>query len=137
MASAAGASPFVGRRRELATLTKCLTAACQGEGSVILLTGEPGIGKTRTIQERAEAAGRQGALVLWGHSYEGGVAPPYRPWVEALGEAVASIGPDGWAAALGPRGTAIGALIPEVRVLLPDLPQPVPLQSGGGALPPL
>jgi predicted ATPase len=44
-------TPLVGRGRELATLTERLEAAERGEGGVVLIAGEPGIGKTRLLNE--------------------------------------------------------------------------------------
>ena len=53
---APGAAPFLGRERELATLVGELTAAAGGEGRLIVITGEAGIGKTRLARELAAAA---------------------------------------------------------------------------------
>src|SRR5262249_59742280 len=57
--------PFVGRERELATLLAELAAAAEGDGRLVLLTGEAGIGKTRTAQALAAAARGRGFDVLW------------------------------------------------------------------------
>ena len=57
---------FVGRQRELAQLQHALNDALSGQGRIVMLTGEPGIGKTRTAQELASYAEGQGAKVLWG-----------------------------------------------------------------------
>src|SRR5215471_13403645 len=59
-------TPFTGRTAELRRVTRRLEEARTGRGGVVLLAGEPGIGKTRTIAEMAETARAQGALVLWG-----------------------------------------------------------------------
>src|SRR5262245_13318072 len=79
-------TPFTGRTAELRRLTRRLDEACAGNGGVVLLAGEPGIGKTRTIAEVAETARAQGALVLWGRCYEGEAARSFGPFAEALGE---------------------------------------------------
>ena len=63
---------FVGRQTELAELTATLDAALTGQGRLIMLAGEPGIGKTRTSQELATLAEERGAQVLWGRCYEEG-----------------------------------------------------------------
>ena len=47
---------FVGRRREMAELTAVLEEAWAGQGRIVMLAGEPGIGKTRTAQEFATLA---------------------------------------------------------------------------------
>jgi len=75
---------FVGRREERRLLEAALAEASAGLGRVVLLAGEPGIGKTRVAQELAAHAERRGVRVLWGLSQEGDAAPPYWPWVEAL-----------------------------------------------------
>ena len=57
---------FVGRQTEMAELTATLDAALTGQGRIVMLAGEPGIGKTRTTQELAVLAEQRGAQVLWG-----------------------------------------------------------------------
>src|SRR5262249_35991132 len=63
-------TPFAGRRAELRRVTLRLDEARAGQGGVVLLAGEPGIGKTRLLEELAGTARTQGALVLWGRCYE-------------------------------------------------------------------
>src|SRR5262245_63783913 len=79
-------TPFTGRAAELARVEGRLEEARGGRGGVVLLVGEPGIGKTRTLEEFAETARAQDALVLWGRCYEGEAARPYGPVAEALGD---------------------------------------------------
>ena len=57
-------SPFVGRVTEMAELTVSLEDALSGRGRLVMLVGEPGIGKTRTAQELAAIAEQRGAQVL-------------------------------------------------------------------------
>jgi hypothetical protein len=59
-------TPFVGREAELAALAVDLDAAAGGRGGVVLLGGEPGVGKTRLAEELAAQATARGAVVLWG-----------------------------------------------------------------------
>ena len=68
---------FVGRQQELADLKAALEDAVSGHGRLLMLVGEPGIGKTRTAQELAGHAETLGAQVLWGRCYEDEGAPPY------------------------------------------------------------
>ena len=75
---------FVGRHREMGELKAALEDALSGRGRLVTLVGEPGIGKTRTAQELATYAGLRQCQVLWGRCYEGGGAPPYWPWVQAI-----------------------------------------------------
>ena len=67
---------FVGRQREMAGLRTVRDDAISGQGRLVMLTGEPGIGKTRVDQELAGAAESQGMRVFWGRCYEGLGAPP-------------------------------------------------------------
>jgi eukaryotic-like serine/threonine-protein kinase len=77
-------TPYVGRETELAALTADLQAAVAGRGGVVLLAGEPGIGKTRLAEELAAQATARGALVLWGCCWEGEGAPAFWPWVQVV-----------------------------------------------------
>ncbi len=78
-----GEATFVGRDAELETMQLLLERAGVGEGSVALLVGEPGVGKTRFAREFAAGADARGAIVLWGVAYEDWT-PPYGPWTQAL-----------------------------------------------------
>jgi len=80
----------VGRQRELARLEQAVDEAASGLGSVALLVGEAGIGKTRTALELASRAEQRNALVLRGRCYEGEETPPYGPWKTALRPVVLS-----------------------------------------------
>ncbi len=66
---------FVGRQHEVDQLRVALEEALSGQGRLVMLAGEPGIGKTRTAQELATYAQAQGAQVLWGRCYEEEGAP--------------------------------------------------------------
>jgi predicted ATPase len=77
-------TPFVGRERELALLRTALGAAIAGQGRVVLVGGEPGIGKTRLAEELATYAAGQGAAVRWGRCREGAGAPAFWPWIQIL-----------------------------------------------------
>jgi tetratricopeptide (TPR) repeat protein len=73
---------FVGREAELERLREAADDALAGRGSVVMLVGEPGIGKTRTAQELETHARMRGAQVLWGRAHEASGAPAYWPWVQ-------------------------------------------------------
>jgi predicted ATPase len=75
---------FVGRKDELAGLAADLDAALAGSGGVVLLGGEPGIGKTRLAEELAAQATACGVLVLWGRCWEGEGAPAFWPWIQVV-----------------------------------------------------
>ena len=77
---AAGA--FVGRVRELAELRAGLAQTLDGRGRLYLLSGDPGVGKTRVAGELAAMAAQAGARTLWGRCWEGSGAPAYWPWIQ-------------------------------------------------------
>jgi DNA-binding SARP family transcriptional activator len=85
-------APFVGRQRELAELDAALEQSLGGHGGVVLVSGEPGIGKSRLMDELAARARARGAPVLVGRCWEAGGAPAYWPWVQALREDVGEAG---------------------------------------------
>lgn len=74
---------FVGRESELERLRKAFDNAISSHGGLVMLVGEPGIGKTRTTQELETYAKMRGAQVLWGRTHESAGAPPYWPWLQA------------------------------------------------------
>lgn len=76
---------FVGRERELDRLDHTLDAAMSGRGGLRVLSGEPGIGKTRLADEIVARATTKGFYVSWGRAWETGGAPAYWPWIELLG----------------------------------------------------
>lgn len=83
------ASPLVGRDAELATLLAVIRGSFQGQPRVILITGEPGVGKTRLMAEvSSRAAAELDASVLTGFAIEGGGMLPYFPIGRAIRGAV-------------------------------------------------
>ncbi len=75
---------YVGRPREMAELKAAMDDAMAGRGRLVMLAGEPGIGKTRTAQELSVYAESLGAQVWWGACHEQQGAPPYWPWVQPI-----------------------------------------------------
>jgi DNA-binding SARP family transcriptional activator len=118
---------FVGRERELRDLARLLGRTADGQGSLVLLGGQAGIGKTRTAEELAALARRRGLAVLWGRCHEGDGAPPYWLWAEVLRSSVAGRDPGALAAALGGRAAEIAQFVPELRERLPGPPPAAPL----------
>ena len=114
------AADFVGRVGELEDLEVALEGALMGRGSVCLIRGEPGIGKSRLADELAERARRIDAQVLWGRCWEAGGAPADWPWVQSLREYVRHIPADELRDQVG--GGEVAHLVPELRERLPDLP---------------
>lgn len=112
---------FVGRREELEHLRAALDASRTGAGRLVLLSGEPGIGKTRTAVELATRAEQDGAQVLWGRCHEEAGAPPYWPWTQVLQDLVAALDNDALREDLGMGGPDVAQLLPELRARLADL----------------
>ena len=120
---------FVGRERELTALRAAIEEAIAGSGRLLLLAGEPGIGKTRTAQELATYARLRGLQVLWGGAHEGGGAPPYWPWVQMIEAYVHDHSAEELLAEMGPGAVDIAQVIAAVRARLPGLPPPPRLDA--------
>ena len=103
--------PLLGREAELARLDGALTASLEGDGRLVLIAGEAGIGKTRLAEELARVARGRGALVLWGTGVEDDGAPPYWPWVQVLRRCAEL--PSGPLPRTGPGATDLSDLLPE------------------------
>ncbi|MEO7854933.1 MAG: AAA family ATPase, partial [Rubrivivax sp.] len=105
---------FVGRKPELAQLTKALQGARKGFGRVVLLAGSGGMGKTRLTQQLALDAERSGTPVLWGRCLEEAGAPPDWPWRQLIRSYLRS-GADGDPAKTFGSGLGeIAGIVPEV-----------------------
>lgn len=116
------AAPFVGREGVLGHLRAALAEAREGSGSVILLTGEPGIGKTRAAEVLGGEAAGYGLPVAWGYCREVGDTPPLWPFVHLLREVIAQ-------APLDMSEPRFASLLPELSRLLPELAQVARLES--------
>jgi DNA-binding SARP family transcriptional activator len=121
-------SPFVGRERELAELTTALEDALAGAGRLVLLAGEPGIGKSRLADEVANRAKERGARILVGRCWEAGGAPAYWPWVQALRSYIRETQSDAVRVQLGAGATDVAQILPELREMFPGLPAPPSLE---------
>jgi DNA-binding SARP family transcriptional activator len=122
---------FVGREAELADLESALEAALLGRGSVFMIGGEPGIGKSRLADELSRRAVARGADALWGRCWEAGGAPAYWPWVQALRMYLRDVDADRLRRHLGAHGGDVAHILPEIRDELPDLPVPEAPESEG------
>ena len=112
---------FVGRERELTELGTALDEADSGRGSLFLLVGEPGIGKSRLADELAARARGRGFVVLRGRCWEEGGAPAYWPWIQAIRPHVRAMRAEDVAALLGDGAGHVAQLIPDVRTALPEV----------------
>jgi tetratricopeptide (TPR) repeat protein len=75
---------LIGRDAEIARLSEGLERARAGRGQALVVVGEPGIGKTRLLEEIGTRAAAAGFRVAWGRSWDGEGAPPLDPWAQVL-----------------------------------------------------
>ena len=100
--------PLIGRRRERGELERALAAAREGQGGLLLLAGEAGVGKTRLAEE---TLGPSGLLLLSGPADQE-ATPPYGPIVAAL-RSYLRVAPDGLRDC-GPLAAHLAMLLPEL-----------------------
>src|SRR5262245_10349453 len=124
-----GRTPYVGRSEERATLRRLVERAMAGSGSVALIAGEAGLGKTRLVDEIALEARARGMFVVRGQCHDMEGAPPYLPFVEAIEYGLTVSARDVFRAAMGEAGPEIARFVPKVRVAFPDLPPPLALPT--------
>jgi DNA-binding SARP family transcriptional activator/tetratricopeptide (TPR) repeat protein len=125
---------FVGRDVELAQLRVMLADARAGQGRLVLIGGEMGIGKSRLAHELTDEARTAGMQVLLGWMWEADGAPACWPWVQILRSLMEtswmesswmeSSEPDRLGQLLGPDAAVIAQLLPEIAERLPGLPDP-------------
>ena len=104
--------PFTGRDEQLADLTRSWAELDDETHRIVVLSGEAGIGKTRSAAKLAALVHRDGGRVLYGTCTEG-LAAPFQPFVEALRDLLSSLDP----VALRSR---LGGLAPELAILVPE-----------------
>ena len=121
----AARSTYFGRGQEMSLLFERFEAAIAGRGGVVLLAGEPGIGKTHALRELIALARIRSAIVLVGRCVEGAWAPPFRPFAEAIAAYGESVEPGRLRADLGSAGSSLVRIAPQLSELLPDL-RPLP-----------
>src|SRR6266581_4188723 len=119
---------FVGREKEMDELRAGLEDSLSGRGRLLMLVGEPGIGKTRTSEEFATYARLRNVQVLWGRCYEGEGAPAYWPWVQIIRSYVHDKEPKELMSEMGPGAADIAQVVSEVKERLPGLPAPPALE---------
>ncbi len=121
--------PFAGRDHELARLAATWDETLETHRRQgVLLGGEPGIGKTRLVAEAAAAIHDRGGVVLFG-ACEEGLGAPYQPFVEALTGFVRACPSAELGALVGPLGSELTRLMPELAELVPALEAPATADS--------
>ena len=106
---------FVGREQELKQLHRAFDAALSGEGSLAVVVGEPGIGKTSLCEQLSTYVALRGGRTLVGHCYEeGSLSLPYLAFVEAMRTYVLAREPDGLRNDLGSGAADVARIVSEI-----------------------
>jgi class 3 adenylate cyclase len=114
---------YVGRSGERAALEEALVLARNGSRQVVLLSGEPGIGKSRLAGYSAHRAHAEGAAVCWGSCYEE-LAAPYEPWIEVCSQLVEHAPQELLAGHRERHGGELHRLARNLSRRVQDLPEP-------------
>ncbi|MEO8448898.1 MAG: tetratricopeptide repeat protein [Gemmatimonadota bacterium] len=111
---------FTGREREMAALRQALAAAISGEGQLVTVMGDAGLGKSRLLLELRGELTRSDVVLLHGHCDSSESSTPYLPFVEAL---------RGWLGAGGHEPAAVdaGRVVNRLRELGSELEEFFPL----------
>ncbi len=107
---------LIGREAELSALEDALLSARRGQGGVVILGGEAGMGKTRLASELVRRAERLGCVVMSGGCTEAEVALPYLPFLEAIGNHLALVDVARLVSQLGPAANELGQLFPQLGI---------------------
>ncbi len=126
--SLAQRTSFVGRESELGAIRAAIDRALSGHGSLFMLGGGPGVGKSRLAKEMADYASRVGFRCTVGHCYERDEPFPYLPFVEIIESMLAQAArQDDFRRALGENAAELAQMAPSLRRVFPDIPQPLEL----------
>ncbi len=106
---------LVQRDESLAALYEHLTAASRGEGRVVALAGEAGVGKSRVVRELASRAADESFYVFGGRAHAS-AARPYEPFIDALRPYVEARGTDILRRLLGKLASELRTLLPEFEL---------------------
>jgi tetratricopeptide (TPR) repeat protein len=112
---------FVGRTNELAVLREASDAPRTGNGRLVLISGEPGIGKTRLIEE---FAAHSGAPALWGRCWESDGAAAFWPWAQIIDSYARQHAARVLRQTLGPGAADLLQLVPHLGKRLSNLTGP-------------
>src|SRR5262249_17016276 len=122
--------PFLHRERLDGETRNALSSVLGGKSHILLVHGEPGVGKTRSLQHISEVAAAQGFRVGQGHGVRGEEAPAYWPWVEMLRQALPEELQEAQSLLIDDGVIRLASMVPALRSPLrasaksPDYPRP-------------
>jgi tetratricopeptide (TPR) repeat protein len=126
--SLAERTAFVGREAERSAIRVAIDRALSGHGSLIMVAGGPGVGKSRLAMEMGEYASRVGFRCLVGHCYERDEPFPYLPFVEIIESALAQAPSlEDFRRRVGDSAPELAQIVPSLRRVFPDIPSPLDL----------
>ncbi|MDP6823011.1 MAG: AAA family ATPase [Dehalococcoidia bacterium] len=115
---------FVGREAELRALLDAFGEVRAGAGRVVMLAGEPGIGKTGVVQQLSDRIGGDAAQLYWGRCYESEGALPYWPWLQVINAYASATATDLLREEMGEGASDIAEMAPDLHVTLSGLERP-------------
>jgi tetratricopeptide (TPR) repeat protein len=126
--SLAQRTSFAGRETDRAAIRAALDRALGGRGSIVMLGGGPGVGKSRLSMEMAEYASRVGFRCFVGHCYERDEPFPFLPFVEIIESGLAQAASlDEFRRRMGDSASELAQIAPSLRRVFPDIPPPLDL----------
>ena len=112
-----GRDLFIGRQRELGELSATLEMVLANEDRFCLISGEPGIGKTRLSEELAAVAVEKGAEVVWGRCSERTISSSFWPWAQVIEALVRRGDSESAIPEIGPDLLGLANIVPSLREL--------------------
>jgi tetratricopeptide (TPR) repeat protein/predicted Ser/Thr protein kinase len=127
---------LIGRDDELALLRKRCDAILRGEGSLVFLTGEAGIGKSRLAHQLEVYAGMRGARFYMGRARHHMERIPYQPWIDVLRGVLRLTSRAALAKLVDESVQDLVKLVPELAERLDEVPEApsIPLDQQRGRL---
>lgn len=122
--SSAPLLPLVGREAELQQLLAAIQQLGNGRGAVVLIEGEPGIGKSRLIEEAMQAAAQQGLTTMLAKCYEAEQSLPYQSVIDLIDQILAGWPDEAFRAIPATALAEVALLMPELAIRFPNLPEP-------------
>ena len=119
-------TPLVGREEERDTIKACVDRARAGQGAVLFIGGEPGVGKTRLAEECLALGQERNMLTLVGHAYEER-GEPFIVAVEIIEALMRVLPSPALRQVLGDSAAEVARLVPGLRDRFSDIPSPVEL----------